>query len=219
MNIIDQVRADAINSNDFLTTIRENISRMSEQKKLKDDHPIDMTDPTLFYITVNYKDLPERQLNIENSKYQSGLGLYSKSDLIEICLKHQGAFFKHIINQTVPNSHYPNRKKDYPVALCFIDFPNSRNCNPRTLEMPHTHAVLIVPPKTLPRFYDLLHDNFRLSGDQSKTRNVREVYCEEVPKRRSEIEKVISYSSKFYRSGHALNLTDEERSHLFCMYG
>lgn len=179
----------------------------------------DATDPGLFFITLTFKDLPQADPQSRMTKDVTKSPFHDPSRLLQITHDRQSKFYKHVLNQTVPSNHYPSRKKDFPVALSFIDLSGARFHRSNLLKMPHTHSIFIVPPKTLPRFKELVRDDFRISGDLPKTKHIQTFDCQRMPWRQDDLHRVLDYSSKFYRSGYAKTFPEDILSIVFSMFG
>lgn len=203
----------------FLQTIQHHKDRMLDPASPDAVVSPDTTTPGLFFITETFNDLPNATSNEPLYSHKPAFAYHDKNDLIDLTHKRHAKFYKHILNQSVPSNHFPQRKKLYPVALSFIDLSGSRQHRPNTLKVPHVHSVFVVPPKTLPRFKKLIKDEFRLSPESSKTHHIKSVDCQRMLWDWREIEKVVSYSAKFYLGEYAKSFSEDTKSLIFSIHG
>lgn len=206
-------------TNHFLSTVNENINRMKRDASQDGIVLPGTIEPALYFITETFREISRSYNNQLDSKFDTAYVYIEPKDLIKITSDRHAKFYKHILNQTVSSNHYPSRKKLYPVALSFIDLAGSRHHQSSFLKMPHVHSLFIIPPKSLDRFKLLVADNFRISDVYAKTRDVKTIHCERVEVDATRSDKIISYSSKFYRSNYAKILPEEIRSTIFSMHG
>lgn len=154
--------------------------------------------PGLFYITNTFKELAENERKETLFKQKTAFQIVEPKELLEIAYQRNKMFYKHILNQTVPSNHRQNRKKDYPVALSFVDLAGSKENHHAYFKMPHVHSLFIVPQKTLPRFNSLISADFRLMPKTKKTMSIKTIDCQEMGWDWKDIYTVIDYSAKTY---------------------
>lgn len=204
----------------LLKTIRHHKMKMMNTASPDAFVSQDTNTPGLFFITETFTELAEGNRSEPLFRRKARYKTQQPNDLLEIAVQRHRLFYKHILNQTVPSNHFQNRKKDYPVALSFIDLAGSKNNHPAYFEMPHAHSIFIVPPKTLPRFNALLSEDFRRFPETKKTESIKTAHFEEVPWDWNEIRRVVDYSSKSYRTlSRSHYYPKDSRSLFFQMHG
>lgn len=214
MNIEDEIKpTDTASVQDFLNTIKDHRRRMIQEASPG------APKPGIFLLTVTFQDHPQLDPNTRTGKGTKSYQHYEPDQILELIHGYQSKFYHHILNQTVPSNHYPKRKKDYPIALSFIDLSGQKFNRGNFLKIPHTHSLVIVPAKTLPRFQRLIDDGFRLQPRTPKTKPIKTVDCQELPWTKAELSPTLSYSAKFYRSGYAKSFPEDVRSWIFSIYG
>ena len=214
MNIIDIPSSTRRNpkTKDFVETVNHHYSVMN---RLRSE---DTLSPKAFFITVTFNDLPEETREYRETKNLLKKKFYEPEDVIKITSRRQRDFIKYVKNQTVPSNYYPSRKKNLPVFFSFIDLSGSRFSKSNFLKMPHTHSLCLVPPKTVPKFDALIADDFRISRDRPKTKDIQTTDCKPVEFDGNNIYNVLDYSSKYYRYCCNNNMFSEDtRSLLFDM--
>lgn len=219
MNIQDEIKTmKRVQPVHFKQTILANIDRM-KLASLDANASSDASIVGLYFITTTFKDLPDDPTDTRGLRYKSNIRHPETEKNISVVRSSQAKFCKHVLNQTVSNAHYKSRKKLYPVAMCFIDFPGSRDFQPRIYEMPHFHSIFIVPPKTKPKFDQLIADNFRLERAFFKTRNIQTLDCQDLRSTGRDLTTNIQYNSKFLRHDIAKTLSEDAQSDLYLMFG
>lgn len=204
---------------EFGRTLTDNCDVMSKYKVSDAVKSTDTNKPSLYSITTKFNDIPKEYRDALNEKRNfSGRYPYSE-ELIKIAHKWQYKFYQHVRNQTVSNSHRSYKNHLHPFAICFIDFPGSRDCKPRITEMPHFHSLFLVPSRTKEKFKQLVDDDFRLERNPNKTQYIQSYLCEEKVWLESILWEDISYCSKFLRNPIAKNFSQETQAELFEIYG
>jgi hypothetical protein len=178
----------------------------------------DATMPGLFFITDTFIPLANSSRKEPFFRQKQSYRIDDPTKLLESANQNHGLFYKHILNQTVPSNHFPQRKKHYPIALTFFDFAGTKQHQPHFHTIPHAHSFFIVPPKTLPRFKSLIEDGFRLRPETPKTQNIMTTDCREMSWDWKEIAKTVDYAAKAYLN-HTNHLPKEIRSLFFTMNG
>ena len=179
----------------------------------------DATKPSFYSVTTKFNDLPKDNIDTLNEKKKFRSKYSGTEELIQIVHKWQYKFYQHIRNQTVSNSHRSHKSHLHPFALCFVDFPGSRDYKPRITQMPHFHSLFLVPSGTKEKFEQLVDDNFRLERNPDKTQYIQSFVCEEHVWSRSGLREDISYCSKFLRHPIVTNFSQETQATLFEVYG
>jgi hypothetical protein len=204
----------------LLKTVRFHKDEMTKNASKDAFVSPDTNSPGLFFITETFRELTEVGRNEPLLRRKARYQIHQPKDLLEIASQRHRLFYKHILNQTVPSNHFPSRKKDYPIALSFIDLAGARQNQHAFFQMPHFHSIVIVPPKTMPRFNVLLSDSFRLIPKTTKTEHIKTARADEVPWDWSEIKNVLSYSAKTYLSDVGSKyFSENDRSLFFQMHG
>lgn len=204
----------------LLKTLRFHKKRMMETASADVFVSSDTNSPGLFFITETFKDLTDNGKKEKLFRHEAKYQIQQPKDLLSVASQRHHLFYKHILNQTVSSNHFPNRKKDYPIALSFIDLSGARYNHHAFFSMPHVHSLFIVPQKTLGRFNALTAENFRLTPRTPKTESIKTVKCDEIGWDWKEIANVMGYSAKTYLS-HAGDkyFPQDVRSLLFTMHG
>ncbi|MCC1495139.1 hypothetical protein [Cognatishimia sp. F0-27] len=76
-----------------------------------------------------------------------------------------------------------------------------------------------MPPKTLPRFKELVRQDLKITRDLPKTKHILTYDCQRMHWDQDDLHRVLDYSSKFYRSGYAKTFPEDIRSIIFSMNG
>lgn len=214
MNVADKDHV----KKELLKTIRHHKNEIIRQASPDAVASPDATVPGLFFITDTYLPLSNAGRNEPLFRQKQYYHIDDPTRLLEIAQQNHNRFYKHILNQTVPSNHFPQRKKHYPIALTFFDFAGTKHHQPHFYKMPHAHSLFIVPPKTLPRFLSLIEDGFRLRPETPKTQNIMTADCREMSWDWKEIAKTLDYAAKSYLN-HTNHLSQETRSLFFAMNG
>jgi hypothetical protein len=202
----------------LLKTIRHHKNEIMKRASQDAVASPDATVPGLFFITDTFIPLKTPDNNEPLFRQKESYLIGDPTKLLESAHQNHNLFYKHILNQTVPSNHFPQRKKHYPIALSFFDFSGTKNHRPLLHKIPHAHSFFIVPPKTLPRFQSLIADRFRIAPNTPKTQNIMTVDCQEMIWDWREIAETLDYAAKTY-----LNYTDhlpkETQSLFFTIHG
>ncbi len=214
MNIECQIKPrSTAQVNDFSKVILQHRDRM-----IQEANP-DSSKPGLFFATLTFKDHPQLDPDVRMTKGTNSYQHYDPAKIVEVVHGYQSNFYYHLLGKSVPSFHYPKRRKHYPVSLSFMDLKGSKFSRSSFLQIPHTHSVLVVPSKTLPKFEALANDRFGICADRPKTKSIKTIDCQKVAWQEADISRVLDYSSKFYRSGYAQRFPEDVRSLIFSMYG
>jgi hypothetical protein len=199
----------------LMKTIRYHKNKMMTEASRDAFVSQDTNSPGLFFITETFTELAEGNRSEPLFRQKARYQIHQPKDLLDIACERHRLFYKHILNQTVPSNHFPSRKKDYPIALSFIDLAGSRFNRPAYFRMPDVHSIFIVPPKTMKRFTALLSDDFRRVPETKKIQSIKTTHWEEVAWDWNEISRVIDYSSKSYRIHSRSHYYPKESQSLF----
>lgn len=198
-----------------LETIRFHKNKITSHASTDAFASTDANVPGLFFITETFKELNDAGREEPLFRKKTSFQIHQPKELLQVAHQRHQLFYKHILNQTVPSNHFPQRRKHFPIALSFIDLPGARQNHHAFFKMPHVHSIFIIPPKALPRFNNLVKEDFRLLPTTEKTKNVLTIDCQEMCWDWKEIKKVTNYSAKSYLSSFGINYFPEDVKSLF----
>jgi hypothetical protein len=231
-NIQDQPNPRrTITVQDFVDSINKNIIAINESFESPDSTAAQAAATVkLYHLTAVYK-VP-KHLDIEKK-----IPLVKKY--------HEGLYF-HILKSILPYYAKRRNKPLQPIFYNFVDMPGTRKGQPNELGDPHVHSLVIMHPRLVAEFEELIQQDFLKAGGMLKSkvptlpdslverskvkwsmvhtvapramRNVLSIHCGPLGDTEGDKSRWIGYSAKLLETPLAKFRFDEElRSELFDM--
>jgi len=208
-------------------SIQQSYGEMAVTSSSNERTPNENLFPNLYAITTKYNGFTDAYEFEKHERIRQALSsdsipdvakrknFYGPEAIVRKMREWEHGFYRHIVNQVVPNNDRKAKERDYPVVHTFIDLSDSRH-GPGTLaHTPHTHSIYIVPPATIPRFERLQKENFRINLKTQHTKYIQSVYCEPV----WYLAGAIGYASKMLHKKFGPYADRDTRFELFDMHG